>query len=104
MNKGGSEGDLPGFAKDILLYLSDHQDAADTVQGIHQWWLHQTWADCGTTQVQKALDSLVGRGWLTETKIPAPKLYRINEARKAEIKSFLSERRVDAARSRRHSG
>jgi len=91
LNKGGSEGDLPGFAKDILLYLSDHEDAADTVQGIHQWWLHQTWAEGETTKVQNALDSLVDRGWLTKTDKPAPTLYRINEACKAEIKSFLSE-------------
>jgi hypothetical protein len=78
------------FATDILRYLAEHPGAADTVQGIHQWWLHQAWAEDATRVTQAALDILVKRGWLTETEIPAPKIYRINETRLAEINQFLS--------------
>ncbi len=90
MNEGDSEGSLPVFAKDILHYLTEHPGAGDTVQGILQWWLHQEWAEGGTRRVQNALDLLVDKGWLTETEVPAPRIYRINETRLAEINAFLS--------------
>jgi hypothetical protein len=84
-----SEQPLPVFAKDILQYLADHPGAADTVQGILQWWLHQTRVERGTREAQAALDVLVEKGWLTETEIPSPKIYRINEVQLAEIHEFL---------------
>ena len=85
-----SEQTLPKFAKEILRYLADHPGAADTVQGILQWWLHQIWAEEGTREAQIALDLLVKKGWLTETEIPSPKIYRINEARLSEVNGFLN--------------
>ena len=90
MIDSGPESRLPTFAKDILHYLTDHPGAADTVQGILQWWLHQESAEGGTRRVQSTLDFLVNKGWLTEIEIPAPKIYRINETRLAEINAFLS--------------
>jgi len=87
---GGSEGSLPAFAKDILHYLTHHPGAADTVQGILQWWLRQECGEDATSQVQNALDFLVDKGWLTEATIPAPKVYRMEETRMAEINAFLN--------------
>jgi hypothetical protein len=85
-----SDQELPTFAKEILRYLADHPGAADTVQGITQWWLHQTWAEVKTRDAQIALDLLVKKEWLTEIEIPSPKVYRINETRLAEVNEFLS--------------
>jgi hypothetical protein len=90
LNVGGSEGSFPVFAEDILHYLIHHPEAADTVQGILQWWLHQECGEGITTQVQSALDFLADKGWLMAVAIPAPKVYRINETRMTEINSFLS--------------
>jgi len=64
--------------------------AADTAQGILQWWLRQTWAEQGTGDVQRAIELLVKKGWLTETAIPSPKIYRIDEERLGEINEYLS--------------
>ena len=90
MKENGLQGSLPAFARDILRYLTEHPDATDTVQGILQWWLHEEWAEGGTEEVQKILDLLVRRGWLTETEIPSPKIYGINKTRLAEIRGFLT--------------
>ena len=83
------EGGLPAFANEILDYLTHHPGAADTVQGILQWWLHQDCDEQVTTRVQNALDFLVNKGWLTQATIPAPKVYRMDETRMAEIEAFL---------------
>jgi hypothetical protein len=75
-----------------------HRDAADTAQGILQWWLHQDWAEGGTAQVQKALGVLVERGLLTKTTVPARRkdrmnekqIFRINTQLLSEIEAFLN--------------
>jgi len=42
----------------ILHYLEDHPDAADTANGIRQWWLGEPEA-AAAADVQTALDRLV---------------------------------------------
>lgn len=104
-----SEGSLPALAEDILRHLTDHPDAADTVEGILQWWLPHVPAKVKTAEVQSALDALVKKGWLLEEILPkkekkkedpenktqereiiSPKIYLLNETHMTEIQGFLS--------------
>lgn len=65
-----------GTVETILAYLDEHPDAADTVDGIRQWWLPGG-ADQSTADVQAALDLLVGRGLIARVEQAGiPPVYR----------------------------
>jgi len=75
----------------ILQYLVEHPDAKDTIEGILKWWLPDghRW---GRGEVQKALDLLVSKAWLTKrVTIPTKEVYGINKDRTQEIRSFLQQ-------------
>jgi hypothetical protein len=57
--------DEPGLARlsdEILTYLRVYPQAADTVDGIVEWWLPRQRHDEVVDRVQRALDDLVARG------------------------------------------
>jgi hypothetical protein len=54
---------------DIVQYLSQRPDAADTLRGIRQWWLSRTRADDSDADIQRALDDLVDRGAVTTIRL-----------------------------------
>jgi hypothetical protein len=47
------------LAAEILRYLQSHRRAADSVDGIAQWWIKQQRLEETLEQVQAALDRLV---------------------------------------------
>jgi hypothetical protein len=50
------------LAAEICAYLEAHPDAADTVDGVVQWWIvHERWLR-GIGLVAQALDRLVAEG------------------------------------------
>jgi Fe2+ or Zn2+ uptake regulation protein len=53
---------LARLSDEILRYLRAHPQAADTVDGIVEWWLPQQRYDETVDQVQLVLDELVARG------------------------------------------
>jgi hypothetical protein len=60
-----SQQEEPGLAQlsdEILCYLRAHPQAADTVDGIVEWWLPRQRHDDAVNRVQHALDKLVARG------------------------------------------
>ncbi len=60
-----SRQDEPALARlsdEILSYLRAHPQAADTVDGIVEWWLPRQRHDEAVDRVQHALDELVARG------------------------------------------
>jgi hypothetical protein len=70
--------------------LVEHPDAKDTLEGIHKWWLSEGQSNWRRDKVQKALDVLTSKGWLTKRgTIPSKQIYGINSDRLEEIKSFL---------------
>jgi hypothetical protein len=48
--------------EEILTYLREHSNAADTLEGIIEWWLPRQRYEQGKTLIQKALDDLVVQG------------------------------------------
>lgn len=50
----------------ILRYLWAHPHAADTVDGIVEWWLPRHHHAETVERVQEALDILVVRGWVEQ--------------------------------------
>jgi hypothetical protein len=84
--------DKPGgqVIREILQYLIKNPDAKDTLEGIHKWWLPKGHSKQGRDEVQKAVDWLISKGWLTERgTIPSKEIYGINRDRLSEIKRFL---------------
>ena len=57
-----TEPDLTPLSGEILRYLRAHPQAADTVDGIVEWWLPRQRHDEAVDRVQHALDELVARG------------------------------------------
>jgi Fe2+ or Zn2+ uptake regulation protein len=49
---------LTEIQAEILGYLENHPDAADTVEGIRQWWLMNRIAEYSHDRVQTALNQL----------------------------------------------
>ena len=47
------------IAREIRRYLDAHPDAADTSDGVRQWWLSPEAAAAGAEAVRRALDRLV---------------------------------------------
>jgi len=54
----------------ILAYLACHPRAADSEQGITQWWLPRVGVDVGLADVQLALEALVQRGTVQRFALP----------------------------------
>jgi hypothetical protein len=70
-------------ADEILAYLDVHPDAADTLEGVVQWWIVQQRYLRGLHAVGRALDGLVARGEVE--RVPGPDgrpLYRAGPARR----------------------
>jgi hypothetical protein len=84
----------------ILEYLIAHPDAKDTLRGILRWWLPgppHTWEE---GEVQKTLEGLVAKGWLTQRQTTASQiLYGLNQQKRAEILAFLRTPACDIDRS-----
>jgi Fe2+ or Zn2+ uptake regulation protein len=63
---------------EILAYLRTHPNAADSLDGIVDWWLARQRNGTGTEAIQEALTELVGLGILeTVTLGNGKSLYRL---------------------------
>ena len=53
------DSDVEHIAEYIVSYLNNHPNAADTVEGITEWWLLRQQIEISSALVQEALDYLV---------------------------------------------
>jgi hypothetical protein len=78
------------IAQDILAYLSAHEAAQDTLDGIVEWWLLEQTIQRETRQVKKVLDELVARKLISSRTTSDSKThYRINRRKVKEIRNVL---------------
>jgi Fe2+ or Zn2+ uptake regulation protein len=57
-----SDSTKPDPRLEVLAYLSAHPSAADTLEGIVQWWLPIQRYETAKDTIQRALDDLVEQG------------------------------------------
>lgn len=63
------------IANDIASYLGRHADAADTLEGITQWWLLRQRIEYSSLQVQEALEYLHDQGAIFSVKAGGQTIY-----------------------------
>lgn len=77
-----SQADVSRIADEILNYLEDHPNAADTAEGIAKWWLSRQRFEESAARVQQALDYLVADARVElQTNYSGTKVYSGNKAR-----------------------
>jgi hypothetical protein len=73
-------------AQELLIYLTRHPDAQDTLEGIVEWWLLEEKIRRRAFEVNEALAELVKRGLLRErTGNDARTHYSVNRSRYEEL-------------------
>lgn len=56
------EGATDYVAREIERYLAEHPQAADTLEGVLDWWIWRQRLQVGGEQVRQALERLVAEG------------------------------------------
>jgi DNA-binding transcriptional ArsR family regulator len=80
------------IARNIVRYLVAHPQAADTLDGVVQWWLLGEGRMLQRASVEHALDWLLAQGLLHETqRVGVPPYYRLNHQNQEAIAAFLQE-------------
>ena len=77
-------------ARELLEYLAENPDAADTLEGIVEWWLLDRSIDRGIAKVKEVLEQMAARGLIVERKgSDARTRYQLNDERRREIAALL---------------
>ena len=80
-------------ARDIVRYLVAHPQAADTLDGIVQWWLVREGRMHRRAVVEQALAWLLAQGLLREIRrVGVPPYYRLDPQNQEAIVTLLQER------------
>jgi hypothetical protein len=81
------------IAYDILVYLTIHPKAHDTLEGILEWWLLEQHIRREAKTVKDGLAILVARGFILQCQSgDARSHYSLNQTRLDEITEFLNAR------------
>ncbi len=73
----------------ILVYLVEHPDAKDTVEGIMAWWLSNAWSRAA--DVERALEELLQAGWIIATnRALTNTVYGLDKTRLNDVRKFLA--------------
>ena len=57
-------------AAELLAYLSRHPNAADTLEGIMNWWLPRQRYETERPRIESTLDQLVAQGLVVRHRLP----------------------------------
>ena len=77
----------------ITLYLKAHPNAADSVEGIIQWWLPQQQSLVDINDLQQALDYLVETGAASRTVLLDGRMLYTSKEKNEKIKWAETEAR-----------
>ena len=80
--------DISEIRKAILLYLSNHPNAGDTLEGISSWWIRESLVQMKVEEVSRCVSQLVSEGILRERALE-----------KAGVVYFLNKEKLDAIRN-----
>ena len=61
---------MNNIADEIARYLRDHPEAADSLDGIRQWWLPRIRLHEANAQIEEAVQELLDRGVIVRQVIP----------------------------------
>ena len=76
--QSGSPGEVE---RAVMGYLRAHPEAADTLEGIVDWWLPQQRYETERARIETALRALVDCGLLRRSGLPGgTELYALNDA------------------------
>ena len=88
-----SSGKIDKVIRGILHYCVHYPDAKDTPEGILKWWLAEGRGEWSKEDIQKALDMLTAKRWLTTRgTTPAKTIYGLNRDHLEAIKIFCEDR------------
>lgn len=65
----GSETELASLRDGILHYLQNNSNAADSLEGIMNWWLPQTYKKGDAARVEQVLEQLIAEGLVKKTSL-----------------------------------
>jgi hypothetical protein len=90
VNEEASGANELAIAREILRYLEQHPSAADTLDGIAQWWLLRQWTERRLAEVERALSLLRSKELILEVRRQGlPPYYQLNHAKQQEISQLL---------------
>jgi hypothetical protein len=72
----------------ILIYLSEHHDAADPINHVVKYWMQRRGEEFFTSEVSEVLEHLVARGVVN--KVGRLAIYKLNPEREQEIKALIA--------------
>jgi hypothetical protein len=85
----------PRPARKILAYFFRNPSAVDTLEGIARWRLLEEEIHRRVVEIRRALEWLVGRGFLIETtRTSTDRLYRLNPYMQKQAELFLDKPRL----------
>ena len=77
-----NDSDVQKIADQIECYLKNHPNAADTIEGITQWWLPGLGIEVSSLVVQQALNYLVSKSVVKwNANFSGNKVYSSNKAK-----------------------
>jgi Fe2+ or Zn2+ uptake regulation protein len=77
------------IAQEILAYLAQNPQAADSADGIAQWWLTPPTNQCDPSDVLRTLETLVAQGHIAKvTHREGPVLYRSIDATSGQFPAY----------------
>jgi len=80
--------DEQAVARAISHYLQAHPDAADTLEGIAQWWLLRECTERKLTEVEHAIAILLAEGSIVQVIRPGhPPYFRLSKQPENELTS-----------------
>jgi hypothetical protein len=84
--------DKSQIARQLLSYLSEHEGAQDTFEGIVEWWLVEQRIRQRAAEVREALDDLTARKLVVAREgRDARTRYRVNPRRLRAVRRLLGQ-------------